>query len=256
MKLFGYITVYNDYEFLEETIIQALKFVDELYIIEGAWQSSIVNGYEPRSDHKTYDIINKYLGYSCVKLFQLNEKDETAQRQKALDLCREAGADWVIMMDADEVYPDSIGRVIRYELENKKDYIGGFQVRSYNFLNGTKKYYNGLYPRIYSTKNNPRVAYHNHVTWDVVGMKYETLGEDCHRFFHYGYMRKNISNFENKVARLNTEFNSRLLENGYSVDSKGKYTVPIPEDEIFEFLGEHPGIMLGNGVYKKAQHQK
>ncbi len=248
MKFSVYCVIYNDFDYCEEAISSLIGF-GRLNIIEGAWQSSIKAGWPARSDELTLNKINKFVNGKNVILHQVNTETETTQRQFGLDLAKEEKADYCFMCDADEIFSfQALINIYRQLENNKKDF--GFKLWSYNFVNSFNRYYDGLYPRIYRVTPSAKVAYHNNVEWPGEGISAQSYIElpesKNNRFFHYNYVKSNKANFQNKIDRLKNEMNTDLSQHGYSVDEAARYTIPIPENEIYDFTGSHPSIMRGN----------
>lgn len=247
MKVAAYVVTYNDVEYLQESVNSLKPFVDNIFIIEGAWQSTIeACGVSTRSNKLTLDVINRLLD-DKVKLIQVNCPTETSQRNFALDLCRKSGADYCWSFDADEVYKPSSVKLILEEMSKglNDPNIFGFKCFSYNFINTFDRYYHGIYPRIYKITPGAYVYDTNHVTWPenpAAFYSYKELSSKDMWFYHYSYTRKNSHLFHHKMKFLEKEFGSNLYEKGYRHTPQG-YEIPIPDNEIFNFDGYHPLIM-------------
>ena len=60
MKIVSFLCVYDDFEYLDQTISSFKSIPDKLFIIEGSWKSSQkYKNSSPRSDSFTYGIIDK-----------------------------------------------------------------------------------------------------------------------------------------------------------------------------------------------------
>lgn len=245
MKIIGATFVFNDYEYLHQTLESFKWFPDKLFIIEGSWKSNQkASGVSERSNELTYEIINKHVDNKKVFLVQANEFLERDQRQIALELAKQEKADWFWFTDADEVYLRSRLFFAKRCLENamKSDALG-FRINSYNFINSFKKWYDGNYMRIYRVTPKARFFMDNDVEWsDKKGYVGSIPGRS---FYHYNYVRKNTERFHNMMRYQNFQdetFWKRMIESGNYKEEQGKYTIPsdIP---IFDFSGRHPKIM-------------
>ena len=58
MRLSVLMTIYDEAEFVDSAIRSALPYVDDLVIVEGAYEETIKPGRSPRSTDGTIDIIN------------------------------------------------------------------------------------------------------------------------------------------------------------------------------------------------------
>jgi hypothetical protein len=242
IKIVGAICVYNDYEFLSETIDSISPYLHSLHIVEGAWQTAIDSGAKKRSDKKTLDVIYSKLS-DRVKYHPVNKKTETQQRQEAINICKGLG-DFVICPDADEVFCErSIKNVVDKinEIYHREEYFG-VRLCSYNFFGDFQTYYDGCYPRAYRLTDDLTCHETNHFYWPHHGRgvsNYATLDcEDC-KFYHFSYMRKNTNLFHIKMKFLEKEFGNNLYSQGYN-EKDGQYSIPIDKSLFKTFQSEYP----------------
>ena len=256
MKLIAFLCVYNDPEYLDAAIESYKNFPDRLYLIEGAWESSLRFGVDPRSNELTESILRKHVDGERVVLVRANEATEVAQRQIGLELAKREGADWCMMLDADEVYTSPVLTVIRRILELALSHpeVFGFRMNSYNFINSFQKYYDGNYPRISRVTPGARFVYANDVAWldhgkECWGPHIINMPKEL-RFFHYNYIKKDPEAFFLKMNFLGSEnptFNVSERQK-YGFDA---YGYRIPSDiQIKDFTGEHPEIIRNHPAMK------
>lgn len=242
---------YNDWEYLDQTIESFKWFPDILYIIEGSWQSAQqYNQSPPRSGPETYAIIDKHVDNKKVFLVQANEARERNQRQIGLDLAKKHGADWFWMLDSDEVYTKSVLQGMKAILNRAPADCHGFRLRSYNFLNSFKQWYDGNYWRIYRPIPEAQFIMDNDVSFGNKAVSVQTMPEHL-RFYHYNYVKQNSAQFWRKMsyqAEQDPSFNTRLLPH-YGHDGK-KYTIPsdIP---VYNFNSFHPRIMANHPYFRE-----
>lgn len=250
MKISSFLCTYNDWEYLDETIQSFKHHVDKLYIIEGAWQSSQKFAAAPRSNQQTYDIINKHVDDKKVFLIQANEARERNQRQVGLELAKKDGADWCWMLDSDEVYKDITVNMVKKVLQNNLTTdVYGFRLRSHNFINSFKKWYNGDYWRIYRVTPHASFYMDNDVNYPDFSGKTITLPQ--YVFWHYNYVKMNSNAFWLKMnyqAEQDPSFTTRVLPQYGFDDAKKHYKIPddIP---IYTFHGRHPRIMKNHPYF-------
>lgn len=242
MKIIAFMCTFNDCEFLEQAIRSFAWFPERLFIIEGSWKSSQSFGDgSARSDAATQEILAKFADDPKISIIHANEARERDHRQIGMELAKDADADWVWMLDSDEIYLRSHLFVMRNILQNARETTLGFRVRSFNFLNNLKTWYDGNYARIYRPLPNAKFIMDNDVSWGIPGdvmMMPEAL-----RFFHYNYVKRNATQFWRKMhyqAEQDPTFNERLLPQ-YGHDGLN-YRIPA-DIKTFEFHGKHPRIM-------------
>ena len=125
IKIICFTRVFNDYEYLDQTLASMLDFPCDFYIIEGSWNSSQKAGANLRSNEKTYNIINKYLNLNNkFKLIQANGEDEKSHCQIAMDIAIKENADWLFLLDADEVHhKEELNQILIYLDQYKNENI-------------------------------------------------------------------------------------------------------------------------------------
>jgi len=264
MKIVSFMCVYNDWEFLDQAITAFKDYPDKLYIIEGSWKSSQGFGASPRSGEQTYDIINKHIDNKKVFLIQANEARERDQRQIGLELAKKDGADWCHMLDADEVYnPKSlefIKKVLSKKSQEILEFRLGYRLKSYNFINSFKKWYNGNYMRIYRVTPEAKFYMDNDVQWERDGVISQMPFPVFH---HYNYVKlNNAEAFWLKMKYQNEQdptFWNRYVSNGQYQEVSGKYKIP-DDITIYNYTGKHPAIMKNhpyfvNDVFKDGELQ-
>lgn len=243
MKIVSFLRVFNDFEYLDKVLESAINFPGDLYIIEGSWKSAQIAGAKQRSDQKTCDIINKYLKLDKkYKLIEANGETEYSHCQIAMDIAIRESADWLFLLDADEIHhEDEMEETLKY-LKFYKDHERVKEVRlnSYNFCNSFKKYYDGEYFRIFRTLGNPKFIEANHAKYEGE-YSFITLPKDI-RYYHYNYVKKyNTESFHLKMKFYDNEHpnHQSLYLQGYK-EENGLYTIPV---ELKDFTLPHPKIM-------------
>ena len=243
MKIISFLRVFNDFEYLDKTLESVLDFPGDLYIIEGSWESAQKAGASKRSDEKTYDIINKYLKLDKkYKLIQANGDNEFSHCQIPMDIAIQENADWLFLLDADEVHhAQEIEETLNYlKFYKDHDSIKEIRLNSYNFCNSFKKYYDGEYFRIFKPKDNAKFIEANHCIYNS-NYSYVTLPNTI-RYYHYNYVKKNNpQSFHLKMKFYDNEHpeNQSLYNQGYK-EENGIYTIPV---EMKDFDLPHPKIM-------------
>lgn len=269
MKIVSFMTVFNDPEFLQETLESFKDYPEKLLIIEGSWQSAIKSsGVPERSDKETYDILNKYIDNKKIFLIQANEPLERDQRQLGMEWAKKENADWVHMLDADEVYTKNSLLQIKSILKTTPQNILGYRLKSFNFLNSFKTWYDGNYMRIYRVTPKAKFFMDNDCQWEINGPINTIKGIHSERsFFHYNYVKQKNEIFLRKMKYQNFQdpsFWAKYMDTGqYNSKEDGllagfenymkKFVYKIPDDiEVYEngFTGKHPKIMKNHLYFK------
>lgn len=253
MKIVSFMCVYQDHEYLHEAISSIKDWVDELYIIEGSWQSSQKFNAQPRSGKLVYDILDRHIDNKKVFLVQANEPREKDQRQIGLEIAKANGSDWCMMSDADEVYTPQGLKAIKQILKQTPDQVVGYRLRSYNFINSFKKWYDGNYMRIYKATPEAKFYMDNDVQWP--DRKNALIGAvpGPRSFFHYNYVRRNTNTFWLKMKYQNDQDPTmwkRMIDSGQYKEENGVYTIP-DDCPIYEYTGRHPKIMKDHPYFQQ-----
>lgn len=255
MKIISFLRVFNDFEYLDKTLEGALNIPGDFYIIEGSWKSAQKAGARLRSEEKTYDIINKYLRLNKkFKLIQANKDTEYDHCQIAMDIAIDEKADWLFLVDSDEVHhKEEVDEVLKYlDFYRNHESVKEIRLNSYNFCNSFRRYYDGEYFRVFKPIKNTKFIQANHCNYNSP-YSYIVL-PDTIRYYHYNYVKKNNPEaFHIKMKFYDNENpgNKSLYEQGYK-EENGLYTIPV---ELKDFNLSHPKIMENhpyfvNNIYK------
>ncbi len=244
-RLISFLCQYQDPEYLDAALNSFKWLPEKLYIIEGAWKSSQGYGDTPlRSSSEVYNVIDRHVDNKKVFLIQANEAGEKEQRQVGLEKAKEAGADWCWMLDSDEIYTKTTMQAIWSMMQAAAPTTFGYRVRSYNFINSFKRWYDGNYNRIYRITPDARFVLNNDVAWEDPKAQIVTLPQaQPWRMYHYNYVKRDPTQFFRKMHYHETEDSTFRHRVTPEYGAQGSiYTIPqnIP---IFTFLGRHPSIM-------------
>lgn len=264
-KLVGFICVYNDADYLEQCILSCKDNVDELIIVEGAFQITLHtdgkrNDKTERSNDGTLDIINKYVDNKKIFVKYANEKEHKFQYQIGLDFAKERGAKWAVLIDSDEIWTKKGWALLRANLSNA-DNVGAyeFKIKEYCFINDFKHWYEGYYPRVFRVTPKATFVADNEVSWPDHGKREDRGVLEAHIYclsnqplvYHYGYVR------EKKRWQLKQDC---LWEKDHNPNNKNyklegdSYIIPS-DIKIYEFTGKHPEIMENHKFANKTAHE-
>jgi len=265
MKLIAGIIVYNDDCYLEQAILACKDNVDELIIVEGAFQCTLhTNGKRndktERSNDKTLEIINKYVDNKKIFLKQINLQEHKNHYQVALDFAKERKGNYFMMIDSDEIWTKQGFDLLKSKLKMAdKQGIFEYRVRAYCFISDFNHYYNGEYPRIFKVTPKAEFLFDNEVAWSDFN-KHQDMGKvqghiqllsNQPLFYHYSYVRSKYR-WQLKQDCL-IEKDGNPINNQYKLEGD-KYIIPsdIP---IYEFNGQHPKIMQSHKFYGKTANE-
>lgn len=241
MHLSAIIPVYNDHFYIKEVIDSILPYVDSICIVEGAYKKTIDCGYPARSNDGTLEIIHEY-DDPKITIELHNELYAIEQRQKLIQMAINNKADWVLLVDADEVYDVKSIMNVRKLIEN--DTHDRYLLPSRIFTNNFWTWHRGEMPRLYKINSNSRFVTDNHV--DTVN-GYGAVDPNDICFYHYSFL-KNDDSFNCKYKHLKYD-NPSFNEKAYQKYDEAKYMVATDGNGFYPFNGEHPPMMMNHPRY-------
>jgi glycosyltransferase involved in cell wall biosynthesis len=265
MKTVGFICVYNDADYLEQCILSCKDHVDELMIIEGAFQCTLFtdgkrNKRPERSNDGTLDIIAKYVDNKKIHSAYANEKEHKYQYQIGLDFAKERNADWAILIDSDEVWTQQAWSLLNTKLKTADKFgVYEYRIKEYCFINDFNTWYPGEYPRVFKVTPDAYFVADNEVVWTKDG-KHEDRGRaeghiqllsNSPIVYHYGYVRRK-KRWQLKQDCL-WEKDHNPINKQYKLEAN---TYVIPSDiPIYSFTGKHPEIMQKHEFHNKTANE-
>jgi len=253
MKIGVLMNVYNEAEWLKCAIDSVVDWCDEMVIIEGAYGIAVEAGAPPRSDDGTLDILDQYLDRATI--LHHNERDEAPQLQKGLEVLKEKGVDWYLLVDGDEVWQKKDLSVIKTKMiQGEKQGIYQYRVHFNNFINSFDKVYPAVMKRVFKLTPGAEAVGQNGIMWPDHN-KHVDMGVDnqphiavlpemC-KCFHYTEIKPAerwlLKKRYLKVRDGNPRFDSwHVTGNGFVNDEK----------DIHMFNGKHPDIVKEASLYK------
>lgn len=254
MKKVAFMIVYNDADYVEYAIRSVIDWVDELIIVEGAFEITMATGKPARSNDGTLDILVKYADHPKVFLRYVNLHEHKDHYDVGYQLAIEHGADWAIMVDSDEVWTKPaqlmMNAVMRSQLQ-----APAFECRiqEYCFINDFQHWYQGTYPRLFKATPGSKFVYDNEVQF----AKHERGKHPIYLLqstpiYHYGYVRRK-KRWEMKQEYMWEKDKNPILKTEYGLEGN---TYIIPKDlPVYEFRGKHPDIMQFHPFYGKSAQE-
>lgn len=92
MKIVAAMIVRDEDDIIGETITEILKYTSDIVVLDGG------------SVDRTIDIIRSFPEVRLTQVFSGSNWDHAGERELLLNLARDLSADWVITVDADEIY--------------------------------------------------------------------------------------------------------------------------------------------------------
>jgi len=259
---------YNSADYLDYVIRSAMKWVDHMIVIEGAFQITIDAGAAPRSSDGTLGIISKYHESTNKQFIGLSTETPLREHRDQYDFALQTAKaaykpDWVVLIDSDEIYPIETQKLLRSVIDRVDDKIFGMRMYSYNFINDVATYYNGCYPRLYRVTPNSKFSYDNKVDWPDYGLEGDNMQHPApqhiltipktFRFYHYAYVKDH--NYLNLKAKYmyNKDGNPSYHPSNplYRVEGD-KYKIP-DDITLYNFTGRHPDIMKDHPRFSNAR---
>jgi glycosyltransferase involved in cell wall biosynthesis len=195
MKTGVLMNIYNEIEWIDLAIQAVKDEFDEIVIVEGAYQIAIQSGANPRSNDGTLEVLNKYRDQKNITIIHANEQDHCFQNNKALEVLKAKGVEWVLLVDGDEIWEKNNLKIIKnYMVSGEAKGIYQYWVYFYNFVNDFDQFIEARMRRVY--KITPGCSFLNgneNLQWPDHGKSVDTgqpvsyvseIPQFC-RGFHY-----------------------------------------------------------------------
>lgn len=263
MKKIAFMCCYNDVDYVNYAIQSMIDWVDEMIVIEGAFQITMAIGKPARSDDGTLEILEKWKSHPKMTIVHANEKEHKDQYNIGYQFAVQKKADWAILVDSDEVWTDNIKRIAHQAmsreilkkniaLSDKKysDVIKEFRVQEYCFINDFQHWYEGVYPRIFKVEPGAFFVYDNEVQFPENGRgKHLVATIHAKDIYHYGYVRHN-KRWQMKQDYMFEKDGNPSIKNDYKLEGNSYI---IPKDlPIYKFVGKHPEVMQKHPFFGKT----
>lgn len=261
-------TVYNEAEFVEYAIRACLPYVDDLVIVEGAYQETIDVGGSPRSTDGTVRQIkdtlaslangfrldeNEFNFDEGTKAFILyaNEQTDKDQRNVGLQKIKELNPDgWLLIIDGDEVYSPENFQMVKVCMKNmERQNAKAAYFRSLTFVNDLKHYAEQDFPRLFKITPDCEFTNDNFMKWGSLGWGYPHVIKIPYVQYHHYAFCKGAERFELKKKWWETRF-GKSFDYGWQADKDG--LISDNNHEIREYTKKHPKIMEGHPKWKEV----
>lgn len=264
-KLSVLMTVYNEADFVEYAIRACLPHVDDLVIVEGAYQETIALGASPRSTDGTIkkvkdltvvrpDSSEDHLknAMKIVRYIEANEQTDKDQRNIGLKEIKKRNPDgWVLIIDGDEVYDKNAFSMIKVAMHNmdKSNKLAAY-FRSLTFVNDMEHFAEQDFPRLFKITPECKFIDDNFMTWPDKSTGWFSpaiIKIPYIRYHHYAFCKGNGERFKLKKDWWESRFGDNYMNTGkkfeydWYVDKNGK--IYSPNHDIVLYTGKHPEIM-------------
>jgi len=240
-------TFYNEAKFLECALDSIVEFVDDIILIEGAYQEVIKLGRSPRSTDGSVEIAKKFMHDHPERNIiykEENRQSDPQQRNAALEIAKDLGAQWVLIVDGDEVYLPEHLAVIRMftAKETKRPMVDNGYCMSMTFINDFYTYTMQHFPRLFracidSTFTNDNFMCSSGIPWK--DQKHFMLPI---KYFHYAFC-KGRERFEDKKKWWESRFTNQEFHYDWQFDNKTQKIMP-DNHAIYKFTGKHPSQIV------------
>lgn len=260
MKLVAYYSVYNEGDFIAESLASVCPHVDRTIIIEGAWRETYeVNGNKNSTDD-TVEKIQLFCGENPqydIELHHHSENDQIAQRNALWQYLKD---DCILfLVDGDEVWSED--QILKLK-ELLPDWPKGksaalppfcYTVDSLTFVNDLYTYTPIRFPRLWELEKGleyrfvepNRIVLTNEFT-NIVDADFHVENLDVY-YFHYSYCHSPERFQEKKKERTKKHGQfSWELRDGLVQKDGVQYT---------EFTGKHPEPMIGHKLMGVRKHR-
>jgi glycosyltransferase involved in cell wall biosynthesis len=249
MRLSVLMTVYNEGDFVDYAIRACLPFVDDLVIVEGAYQETIRLNKPARSTDGTCEIIEKYRDNSKVSIIYANEESDKDQRNVGLERIKVLNPDgWLLIIDGDECWTENnILAVKKLATLLDKQNVKASYFTSLTFVNDPYHYTNQEFPRLFKITSDCQFTNDNFMKWGNLGWSAPHVIKHNIKYCHYSFL-KSKERFHLKRDWWMHRGLGKDFDYGWHMDQNGK--IYDASHKIFKFTGKHPEIMQSHQKFK------
>jgi len=237
MRITALINCYNSEEYIEYCLKSIYPYVEQIIIIDGAFNTRIK---PPVSNDGTEEIIKiiKDKEFPGSKIIYIHEggNNEVEQRNKAFSWISPENSDWVFIVDDDEIYKPQDLLYLREFLEYASE--DGYFIHSFDFVNSFDWYRENFHRRIYRVKENMKFSGIIKVSYSSIECKVKEFIPQVTKF-HYSYVHNEKRGII-KQKEIDHDF-------GWEIDGRIYKRRGM---KLKKFKGEHPEIMRSH-PYRK-----
>ena len=251
-KLIAYYSVYNEADFLQQSLESICPHVDKTIIIEGAWKETyMVNGHMHSNDG-TVKIIKKYIRDNPALNIEFYQHHEDSQLEQRNVLWRYLDETCIMLLvDGDEVWtPTELLKIH----EVRKSWPTSpclpahvYTVNSLIFINDFYNVSEVRYPRAWEIEANVKYNFLEPNRISANGLDFNTRDLDAH-YFHYSYCHS-VERFKEKKKERTK------LHGDFAWDLSGEI-VRRPEATINPYDGNHPSQMQSHPLFGTRRHKE
>jgi len=259
MQLIAYYSVYNEADFIQQSLLSVCPKVDKTIIIEGAWRETyLVNGHR-RSNDGTCDIIKSFINANPqydIEYHELNEDTQLKQRTAVFGLLPKDDPYLLWLVDGDEVYEEAQAKAVAFAAQNYGIGEGSwpkvYTFESLIFINDFYNYSPVRYPRLFLIEpcgecDSYEFIEPNHIARNGLPLNDNKKDADI-RFFHYSYCHspERFQEKKRERTRIHGNFAWELRDGLVSRD----------DATILPFDGDHPEVMNDHPLVGKRRHKE
>ena len=257
-------TVYNEGDFVDYAIRSCLPHVDDLVIVEGAYQETIALGASPRSTDRTCEILKNWTTIPAIDepdpnlkkihLIEANEQSDRDQRNRGLEKIKELNPDgWCLLIDGDEIYDKNNFSMVKVAMHNmnRSGKLAAY-FKSLTFVNDMKHYTEQEFPRLFKITPDCKFTNDNFMEWPDKGINWFSpyiIKIPYIRYLHFAFC-KGLERFDLKKKWWETRF-GKPFDYGWHINMKGK--IEDKNHEIYEYTGKIPDILKDHPLYPKEE---
>jgi hypothetical protein len=256
MKKTAFMIVYNDVDYVDYSIQSIQGWVDEIVVIEGAFEITMKTGAPPRSNDGTLEILQRHADEGTIILKHANLREHKDHYDIGYQFAIENGSDWAVLVDSDEIWSKQAKQIADAQMKrclNDSDPCPcEMRVNEYSFVNDFQTYYNGTYPRIFRCVKGSKFVFDNEVQFaGRMRGEHPVHILPGRLIWHYGYVRKKKRWKLKQDLMWQKDFNP--LNKKYKLEGDNYV---LPEDiAIYEYTGVHPEIMRNHPFHDKTAHE-
>lgn len=253
-------TVYNEVDFLKYSLLSYLHYVDDVVIVEGAYDEVVALGKPRRSNDGTLEILQEYQNNEKIHIIK-NDEDlikpisDKDQRNIGLEKIKQLNPDgWLLIVDADEIYNSDTFHMIKVAMRNmERTNKYGAYFKSLTFINDMEHCTEQEFPRLFRITPKCEFVNDNYMHWpdkNVAWNLKSVIKIPYIQYFHMSFT-KGVERFKLKRDWWHNRGLGKDFDYGWNVDESGK--ISDPNHDIYSYTGKLPDILKDHPLYPKEK---
>jgi hypothetical protein len=180
----------------------------------------------------------KWTPYPKVSIRHVNLESDKDHRNVGLDVLRNEGCDWLLIVDGDEVYTEATLNQVKALAKNcDRQGIKAAYFQSMTFVNDLQHFTLQEFPRLFKITPDCKFTDDNFMHWGLLGWSAPHVIKSPNIKYHHYSFCKGKERFETKKQWWESRFN-KPFKYSWNIDADG--SISDAGHKVYEYTGKHP----------------